>query len=198
MRVGGGWRAASLPANIGHMPIALDAPRGFARLAAPLKALITRVLRAEGRRVAEIAVVLTDDARSRTLNREWRGIDHATDVISFAYDEHEPDAATRPVRGDLLISLDRVRVQAKRYRVSEGAEFARLVIHGALHLCGHDHMKAGERKWMRAREEAALAQASANVKAFDVVLRAATSPERAGRAAAKPTARALHRTRRSG
>lgn len=196
------------------MPIALDAPRALARLGAPLKALVTRVLRAESRRVGEIAIVLTDDARSRQINREWRGIDHATDVISFAYDEHEPDAATRPVRGDLLISMQRVAVQAKRYRVSEGAEFARLVIHGALHLCGHDHMKAGERKRMRAREDAALAGARVQVRVFDAVLARAAKPAKATKpavparrrkaATASPErtrprkAGALHRTRRSG
>ncbi|MCE9627393.1 MAG: rRNA maturation RNase YbeY [Candidatus Eisenbacteria bacterium] len=110
-------------------------------------------------------------------------------------------------------------VQAQRYRVSEGAELARLVIHGALHLCGHDHMKAGERKRMRAREEAALALATAQVRAFDAVLvraagaaakaaappaakprrkAAAASPERARPARSRAKSRLLHRTRRSG
>jgi probable rRNA maturation factor len=74
------------------------------------------------------------------------------------YDEHERDAATRPVCGDVLISLDRTAAQAKRYRVTPGRELARLVVHGALHLCGHDHRRAGERARMRAREDAALAQ----------------------------------------
>lgn len=140
------------------MPVTVEAPRG---LAAPLRTLVTQVLRAEGRRVGEIAVVLTDDAALRALNRQWRGLDKATDVLSFAYDEHEPDADTRPVTGDLVISLDRVREQAVRFKVTRGAELARLVVHGALHLCGHDHMQAAERRAMRAREEAAMRRARA-------------------------------------
>lgn len=141
------------------MPTSVAAPTEHRRLAAPLRALVALVLKGMTRRTGEIAIVLTDDAQSRQLNRQWRGIDHATDVITFAYDEHEADAATRPVTGDLVISLDRVRVQAKRYRVSEGAELARLVLHGALHLCGHDHMKAAERRVMRAYEETAMSEA---------------------------------------
>jgi len=125
------------------------------------------VLRGERRRLAEVGIVLADDARLRALNRDWRGIDRATDVISFAYDEHEPDAAVRPVRGDLLVSLDRVRDQARRYRVTPGTELARLVAHGTLHLCGHDHARPAERRHMRAREDAALRAVRARVRALD-------------------------------
>jgi probable rRNA maturation factor len=152
------------------MPITVTTPRGLGRLSAPLRALVTAVVRGEARRIEEIAVVLADDDLLHRINAEWRGHDYATDVISFAYDEHEADATTRPLRGDLLISVDRVFVQAARYRVSPGAELARLVIHGSLHLCGHDHMKVGERARMRAREEAALKRAGAARRAFDAVL----------------------------
>jgi probable rRNA maturation factor len=117
---------------------------------------VRATLARERRRTGEIAIRLSDDAELRALNRRWRGIDRATDVISFAYDEREPDAATRPVAGDLVISLERVHAQAKRYRVTPGRELARLVIHGVLHLAGHDHAEAGERRTMRAREDAAL------------------------------------------
>ncbi|MBI5169212.1 MAG: rRNA maturation RNase YbeY [Candidatus Eisenbacteria bacterium] len=138
-----------------------------ARLRAPLRALVTLVLRRLGRRTGEIAVVLADDATTRALNRDWRGMDHATDVITFAYDEHEADADTRAVTGDLVVSMDRVRVQAKRWKVSEGEELARLVIHGALHLCGHDHMKAAERRVMRAYEDAAMSEGAAAIAALE-------------------------------
>jgi probable rRNA maturation factor len=149
------------------MPVSVIAPRGLAGLARPLRALVAGVLRRERRRAGEIAVVLADDERLRQLNREWRGIDRATDVLSFAYDEREADASTRPVRGDLVVSLERMRDQARRYRVTPGAELARLVTHGALHLCGHDHARAGERRRMRAREAAALRGAGAWVRALD-------------------------------
>jgi probable rRNA maturation factor len=151
--------------------------------------------------VGEIAIVLADDARSRAINREWRGIDHATDVISFAYDEHEHGAAALPVRGDLLISMQRVHVQAERYRASAGAELARLVIHGALHLSGHDHMKTGERRVMRQAEEAALARARVQVRALDAVFKSASKatarkPRKPARSLPRP--RALHRATRNG
>ena len=160
------------------MPVSIIAPRGLASLARPLRALVAAVLRREQRRAGEIAVVLADDERLRGTNRDWRGIDRATDVLSFAYDEHEPDAATRPVRGDLLVSMDRVRDQARRFRVTPGAELARLVAHGTLHLCGHDHVRAGERRLMRAREALALRGASACVRALDRGLGAPASARR--------------------
>jgi len=149
------------------MPVSVVAPRGFAGLARPLRMLVAAVLRREQRRAGEIAVVLADDALLRRTNREWRGIDRATDVLSFAYDEHEPDVAARPVRGDLLVSMDRVAAQARRCRVTPGAELARLVVHGTLHLCGHDHVRADERRRMRARENGALRTLRAPARALD-------------------------------
>jgi probable rRNA maturation factor len=148
------------------MPVTVTAPRGLNRLAPSLRTLISQVLRAEGRRAGEIAVVLSDDEMLRRVNHDWRGIDRATDVLSFAYDEREPDAATRAVRGDLLVSLDRVRDQARRYRVTPGAELARLVVHGVLHLCGHDHAHVRERQRMRTREASALRAADGTVRAL--------------------------------
>ena len=156
------------------MPVSVTTPRGLSRLAAPLRALVLHVLRAEGRRTGEVGVVIAGDALLRELNRSWRGQDHATDVISFAYDEHERDAATRPVSGDLLVSLDRVAVQAKRYRVTPGRELARLVVHGTLHLCGYDHMRASERTRMRTREEDALRRAIRHAAALDRALAGVT------------------------
>jgi probable rRNA maturation factor len=158
------------------MPISVAAPTEARGAAAPLRALVALVLRREGRRSGEIGVRLARDPELRELNRRWRGIDRATDVISFAYDEDAPDPSRRPVGGDLVLSLDRVREQARRFRVSEGAELARLVIHGTLHLAGHDHARGPERTRMRARENAALAAARALVRRLDAAL---ASPRRA-------------------
>ncbi len=151
------------------MAVLVDAPRSLRRLAVPLRALVALTLRLEGRRAGEIGIRLTGDAELREVNRRWRGIDRATDVISFAYDEDAPDAESRPVGGDLVISMDRVREQAKRYRGTRGAELARLVIHGTLHLGGHDHARRGERARMRAREEAILAAARPLVRRMEPV-----------------------------
>ena len=183
------------------MPVSVTTPRGLSRLASPLRALVLGVFRSEGRRAGEVGVVIAGDDLLREMNRAWRGLDHATDVISFAYDEHERDAATRPVCGDVLISLDRTAAQAKRYRVTPGRELARLVLHGALHLCGHDHVRAGERARMRAREGAALRSTRAHAATLDRVLAtavpaAAAKRPRARRVAARSARRDAKRRAR--
>lgn len=192
------------------MPISVAAetdggvPSPARSLAVPVRALVTLVLKRLGRRTGEVAVVLSGDALTRRLNREWRRMDHATDVITFAYDEHEADADTRPINGDLVVSMDRVRVQAKRWRVTEAAELARLVIHGALHLCGHDHMKAAERRVMRAFEDAAMLEAAPVIAAMQKKWAKAAKPAKApkaARGAAKPARRArpaVAKSRRKG
>jgi len=155
------------------MAITLTVPSELRGLATPLRALVRATLAGEGRRSGDIGLVLTDDAALRALNREWRGIDRATDVISFAYDE-APDGRPVPrrvVNGDLAISMDRTREQARRFRVTLGQELARLVIHGTLHLAGRDHQRAAERREMRAREERALRVQRGTVTALDRILR---------------------------
>ena len=149
------------------MAIRVETGEAPATVAAPVRALVRAALTRERRRAAEIGVVLADDTLLRSLNRSWRRIDRATDVLSFHYDQDEPDAGRRRIHGDLVVSLDRVRAQAKRYRVSEGRELARLVLHGALHLCGHDHVRAAERTAMRAAEDRLLARAGAPIRALD-------------------------------
>jgi probable rRNA maturation factor len=145
--------------------ITLSAPRGLTRLAPALRALVRAVLAGEGRRVGEIGIVLAADAELRALNRRWRGIDRATDVLSFGYED-------RPVRvsGDLVISMDRVDAQARRYRVSRGRELSRLTVHGALHLAGLDHQRPAGRRAMRLRENRVLAAAALAVRNLDRLL----------------------------
>ncbi len=167
------------------MPVAVTALKAQSPLVAPLRALVALVVKTEKRKLGEVAVVLTDDSALRVLNREWRGIDRATDVISFAYDEDEPDAHKLPVHGDLVISMDRVLEQAERFRASEGAEIARLVIHGTLHLCGYDHMELRERTEMRTHEDRILAKAAAVVRKLEQ----AFAPARAKKVAKKPPVR---------
>jgi probable rRNA maturation factor len=137
------------------MAISVSGPGSLPGLAAPVRALVRLTLSLEGRRAGEVGVRLARDAELRELNRRWRGIDRATDVLSFAYDA-EPG---RTVSGDLVISLDRLVEQARRYRVRRGHELARLVVHGALHLVGHDHHRVGERRRMRRAEGRALRSA---------------------------------------
>jgi len=127
----------------------------------------------------EIAIVLSDDCELRALNRRWRGLDRATDVLSFPYEDVGPAAGRSPARrrrvsGDLVISLDRVAEQAVRFRVSRGEELARLVVHGTLHLAGLDHHRAGERRHMWAQEDQALRAARAHARKLNVALASRT------------------------
>ena len=143
------------------MPISVGKPRSFPAVTAPLRAIVTATLALEQLRPGEIAVVLTDDTTSRALNRRWRRIDRATDILSFDY-----GMRAGRVSGDLVISLDRLGAQAKRFRLAPGHELARLVIHGTLHLAGHDHHAAAERRRMRALERSALAESRAALGAL--------------------------------
>ena len=162
------------------MPVSVASPRGLTGVAAPLRAVVLAALALEGRRPGEVAIVLADDAKLRDLNRRWRGLDRATDVLSFGYDEGGDDA----VDGDVVVSLDRVRVQARRFRASRGRELARVVIHGALHLAGLDHQGAVERRRMRAREDRVLRAAREAIAELDEALKAQAGPSSVPR---KPT-----------
>lgn len=156
------------------MPISVASPRSARRLGPALRTLIRDTLARVGRKPGEIAVQLTDDATLRDLNRRWRGIDRATDVLSFSYSGENGEG---PVSGDLVISLDRMAAQARRYRVTPGRELARLVIHGTLHLAGLDHHRAAEREHMRRRENAALRAVATVVRQVERAL-ASRDPSR--------------------
>jgi len=148
------------------MPVSVVSPRGLTGVAAPLRAAVLTALALEGRRAGEVAVVLADDAKLRELNRQWRDLDRATDVLSFGYDEGGDDE----VDGDIVVSLERVREQAKRFRVTPGRELTRVVVHGALHLAGLDHQGAAERRRMRAREDRVLRAAREVIAELDEAL----------------------------
>ena len=101
---------------------------------------------------AELSLTLTGDAAIRKLNREWRGKDKATDVLSFPAGElPRGTPGPRPL-GDVVISLDTARRQAKEYGRTLEQELDRYLAHGLLHLLGHDHERGGA----AARKMAAL------------------------------------------
>lgn len=102
-------------------------------------------LGALGQRAAELSVLLCDDRFIRDLNRRFRGIDTPTDVLSFEQAGPidglplGPPAPGPPVLGDVVISLDTARRQARRRSIPEAAELRELLLHGILHLLGRDH-----------------------------------------------------------
>ena len=98
---------------------------------------------------AEVSVTLTNDAHIHALNRDYRGVDRPTDVLSFALTESEEpeifDAPGGVVLGDLVISLERAAAQAETYGHSFLRELSFLTVHGMLHLLGYDHIEEEER-----------------------------------------------------
>lgn len=102
-----------------------------------------------------VHVVVGDDALLRGLNQRFRGLDRPTDVLSFDYGAgaHSPETP----EAEVYVSLPRTRVQARTRGHSVASEFVLLVLHGLLHLQGHDHHGAAEARRMR-RAEAVLLQ----------------------------------------
>ncbi len=99
-----------------------------------------------------LSLMITDDARLRALNVEFLGEDHSTDVLSFpsgeaAGGETGPDAGAR-YYGDIAISLPTARAQARVAKHSLLAEMQLLLVHGVLHLLGHDHARAKDKAKM--------------------------------------------------
>ena len=114
-----------------------------------LKKIASSVLRAMGLPSAtELSVSFIDDSSMRELNSRWRNIDRTTDVLSFPQDGG-PDPS---LLGDIVISLETARRQSARYGVSLHEEIKKLIVHGALHLAGHDHKKKKEKEMMREEE----------------------------------------------
>jgi len=126
-----------------------------------LKADARKLLKAAGEEGAALSVSLVDDRAIAQLNREHRGKDKPTDVLSFPLYEPEDVSATLPqaqgdnperLLGDVVISIDTARRQAAEYDAPLQNEINRLLIHGILHVLGHDHEEPAERAVMEAEE----------------------------------------------
>jgi probable rRNA maturation factor len=121
--------------------------RAGSRAAAPPRRELRRwAAAALGRRAAgrEISVLLVNAARSRELNRQYRGKDAPTNVLSFA--------AVGPVLGDLVICPAVLRQEARAQHKTARAHWMHLYVHGLLHLVGYDHERADEAQRMERRE----------------------------------------------
>jgi probable rRNA maturation factor len=126
------------------------------RWATRLETRAGELVRALELRGVALAVTLTTDTRIRALNRRWRQKDHATDVLSFPGGPPPPGWPGPPVLGDVVISLDTARRQAKERKRRLGGELDRYLIHGLLHLLGHDHHAPGPARRMAALEDRLL------------------------------------------
>ena len=105
-------------------------------------------------------IIFVDDTYIHNLNKEYRGIDRPTDVISFALEDDQSFIKTDfKVLGDIYISLDTAKKQAEEYQHSLKREISFLAIHGLLHLLGYDHMKKEDEEKMFALQELILNEA---------------------------------------
>ncbi|MEO6363381.1 MAG: rRNA maturation RNase YbeY [Caldimonas sp.] len=114
------------------------------------RASVSRWLRAALERPATLTVRIVDAGDGLTLNHQWRGQDHATNVLTFAY-EGEPE-----VVADIVLCAPVVEREAIELDVSIEAHYAHLLVHGALHAQGLDHEAASEASRMESRETAIL------------------------------------------
>jgi probable rRNA maturation factor len=123
--------------------------------------MITAAARSEGASDLEVSLRLTADPAIRELNRDFRHKDKPTDVLAFAQREGLGGVHGQPLLGDIIISLETARRQAKR-KTAAGllTEVRFLAAHGLCHLLGYDHRDDAEEAEMNARMAALLAQAS--------------------------------------
>jgi probable rRNA maturation factor len=120
-----------------------------------LERTATQALRQQSAPDADLTLVLTGDARLHDLNRDFLHIDAPTDVLSFPSEETDPETGRRYL-GDVVISVLRAAAQAQEGKHPFEQEVQLLVVHGVLHLLGHDHAGADEKRRMWAAQAAIL------------------------------------------
>jgi len=105
--------------------------------------------------VAELSIVLTDDAEQQVLNRDWRGIDKPTNVLSFP--QIEPFAPVAGILGDITLARETLEREATELGKSFSDHFTHLVVHGFLHILGYDHIEDADALVMEGLETQILA-----------------------------------------
>lgn len=105
-------------------------------------------------------IIIVDNEYIHKINKEYRNIDRETDVITFALEDEDSVILPEDMRilGDIYISIDKVKSQAKEYGHSERRELLFLAIHGFYHLLGYDHMNEEEEKEMFSKQEKVLSE----------------------------------------
>ena len=110
----------------------------------------------------ELSIVLCSNAFIQPLNRDYRGKDYATDVLSFS--QQEGEGFENPMLGDVIISLEKTQEQANEHNKTFSAEFSLLLVHGILHLLGYDHEEDGEAEEMERKEKEILSSIAMECK----------------------------------
>ena len=107
-----------------------------------VKTLATKILQVLDKAELELSIALIGNAEMRKLNAEFRNKDYATDVLSFPIEDKWP--GTAHLAGDVIISVDKARQQARERQRSLDEEMTMLLIHGVLHLLGYDHERSAK------------------------------------------------------
>lgn len=115
-----------------------------------LRSWMLSCIRSENFEAGEINVIICDDDYLFRLNRQYLDHDTLTDIITFDNSENES------ISGDLFISIDRIRENAKKFYVRIAEELHRVIIHGILHLCGYGDKTDQEKEIMRSKENVYL------------------------------------------
>jgi len=107
---------------------------------------------------AELSLLFTDNAHIQVLNHEWRGMDKPTNVLSFPAFQIAPGDPIPPMLGDIAIAYETVKTEAGLEEKPFDHHLTHLIVHGLLHLLGHDHEDDEEAEIMEALERAILAR----------------------------------------
>ena len=118
----------------------------------PSRAKLRAWARAALRRDAQLTLRIAGAREARQLNHRFRGKNYATNVLTFVYREHHP------LQGDIVLCAPVVAREARRRGIGADAHYAHLIVHGVLHLQGHDHLRAREARRMEQRETRILAR----------------------------------------
>lgn len=135
-------------------PLELAVQYAVPRAGLPARHGLAQWLRAALGRAACVTVRFVGAAEGRRLNRDYRGRDYATNVLTFVYGTGRDGA----LEGDIVLCAPVVAREARALRQTPRARYAHLAVHGALHLQGYDHERAADAARMEARERAILAR----------------------------------------
>lgn len=128
-------------------------PRDLARYVPSIVQFVLAAEKVKGEQ--NVTVALSSDARVRVLNRDWRGMDKPTNVLSFPMHEQTPEGYWL---GDIVLARQTLEREARAEGKPLKHHFMHLLVHGTLHLLGYDHMKESEAKIMEAKEIKLLAK----------------------------------------
>ena len=123
-----------------------------------IEKVVNKAFEVEGVKKASCSIIIVDNTFIHKLNKEYRGIDRVTDVISFALEDDKSMVIPDGIRllGDIYISLDKAKEQSKEYGHSLERELCFLAVHGVYHLLGYDHENEEEAKIMFKKQEEVL------------------------------------------